>query len=648
MSNVYKRSSLNKNNPRNPFSTLYRGLTRLFSGPLATYHVQNPRQLKRWQIEKYRSRFTSAQGQLFKQSQYNPFEYMYLRSMQYQNRTERYRDFNEMEYMPEIASALDIYADEMTTNSILSPLLSIECPNQEIKDIIHNLLYDTLNIEHNMFGWCRSTCKYGDFFLYLDIDEKYGVTNVMGLPIEEVERIEGEDKTNPNYVQFQWNSAGLTLENWQIAHFRILGNDKFVPYGTSVLDPARRIFRQLDLVEQMMMAYRVVRAPERRIFYLDVAGIPHQEVEQYIEEQIANYKRRQIADEETGRVDQRYKPEAVDMDFFIPVRGQNSATKVETLQGGQIVGEIDDVKYLRDKLWTALKIPQEYLTNYTENGGSTDKATLAQKDVRFARTINRLQKPIIEELEKICRTHLFILGFRGKDILSFKIKMNSPSKIAELQELEHWKTKFETAAQATEGFFSRRTIAKKVFGLSDEEILQNQREMFYDRKMDALLEATVENKFGDETEGGIGDIEGMEDLGGDSGNSSDSDEVGLLAAPGNRRQTTTPKSKGKMYTPEISDKRKSGGRKKSYLKQAGDSTAESGIRNTFPGFSNLKTLSHALMESEKILEEQKKQWINSNYNIKEQYKSIDSLDKECDNILNSIKNKQLEDSEDNE
>ncbi len=375
-----------------------------------------------------------------------------------QARVERYVDFEQMEYMPEIASALDIYADEMTTSSDLEPLLHIKCPNEEIKTVLNSLYQNILNVQHNLFGWCRTMCKFGDFFLYLDIDEEKGIINTVGLPANEVERLEGEDKTNPNYVQYQWNSAGMTFENWQLAHFRILGNDKFVPYGTSVLDPARRIWRQLVLLEDAMMAYRIVRAPDRRVFYIDVGNIAPQDVEQYIQKVVTQMKRNQIVDSATGRVDLRYNPLSVEEDYFLPVRGTTN-TRIENLPGGTYTGDIEDVKYLRDKLFAALKVPMSYLIR--GEGADEDKATLAQKDVRFARTIQRLQRTVVTELEKIGIVHLYTMGFRGDDLISFKLSLNNPSKIAELQELEQWKTKFDTAAAATEGFFSKRWIAEK-------------------------------------------------------------------------------------------------------------------------------------------------------------------------------------------
>ena len=255
-----------KTNPKNAQSNLFKKLTRLLSGPIVNYRTQTARRLRRRQLDKYASKFTSASGQQFKRMDYNPFAGLYGGAQSSQNRLERYVDFDQMEYTPEIASAIDIYADEMTNHSAMSPLMTIDCNNEEIKGILSALYFDIMNIEYNIFGWCRTMVKYGDFFLYLDIDDVMGIKSVIGLPGQELERLEGEDKTNPNYCQFQWNSAGLTFENWQIGHFRILGNDKYTPYGTSVLEPARRIWRQLTLLEDAMMAYRIVRSPERRVF----------------------------------------------------------------------------------------------------------------------------------------------------------------------------------------------------------------------------------------------------------------------------------------------------------------------------------------------------------------------------------------------
>jgi hypothetical protein len=664
--------------PYNADNSLFKRLTKLFSGPIVNRRQQNYKSERRRRLDKYK--FQSAQGQQFKKSSYNPFDYVHSQSMANQNRAERYVDFEQMEYTPEIASALDIYADEMTTSNELQKVLSIDCPNEEIKNVLHGLYYDILNIEFNLFGWCRTMCKFGDFFLYLDIDDKDGVKNAIGLPPYEVERIEGEDEKNPNYVQFQWNSGGMTFENWQMGHFRILGNDKYAPYGTSILEAARRIWRQLTLLEDAMMAYRIVRSAERRVFYIDVGNVAPNDIEQFMQKAMTSLKRNQVVDEKTGRVDLRYNPLSIEEDYFIPVRGQQS-TKIESLAGGQYTGDIDDVKYLRDKLFSAIKIPQSYLAR--GEGGDEDKTTLAQKDIRFSRTIQRLQRSVISELEKIGIIHLFVLGYRNEDLIKFKLKLNNPSKIAELQELETWKTKFEVASGATEGYFSKRWVAKKIFGLSDEEFLRNQREMFFDFKFKAAVE-----KAGTEQQAAAGDQDaglaagaggGMESGGGappaDAGAGIDLGALGaepegatgatptpgeekpageqqgpkddtLLAAPGKRddRLTSTPASRGKTYLPvkyRGGDKRPSGARTRNYQSKFSKELGGGSMRNVWgSGAQDLFGLSNGIYEqyedsyNEEIINEGMS---NNDINITEEkiMANNDSLKK----LLNSLEKK---------
>jgi len=480
-----RKVKFNKN-IKNPESPLFKSLTRLFSGPIVNFRQQAQLRFRRRDLNKFN--FQSATGKQFQKSSYNPFDSIQANIMANQTRAERYSDFDQMEYTPEIASTLDIYADEMTTHSGMSKMLHIKSSNQEIRGILESLYYDILNVEFNLFGWCRTMCKFGDMFLYLDIDPELGVKSCIGLPSPEVERLEGQDKTNPSYVQFQWNTGGLTFENWQIAHFRILGQDKYAPYGTSVLEPARRIWRQLNLLEDAMMAYRIVRAPDRRVFYIDVGNIAPEDVEQFMLKIQSQMKRNMIVDPNTGRIDLRYNPMSIDEDYFIPTRGASN-TKIETLNGGSFVGDIEDVQYLRDKLFSALKIPQSYLAR--DPKASEDKTTLAQKDIRFARTVQRLQRVIVAELEKIGIIHLFTLGYRNEDLLNFSLSLNNPSKISELQELEHWKTKFEVASQAKDGYFSKRWIAEHIFNLSEMEFKKIQREIYYDKSFEASIEASV-------------------------------------------------------------------------------------------------------------------------------------------------------------
>jgi len=647
-------------NPHNPQHQLFKKLTKLLSGPVSTSKQQHPSSIRRVQLDNYSAKFKSASGQSFKKTEYGQKGNYTANYMANQNRADRYVDFDQMEYTPEIASALDIYADEITTSTEITPLLNIKTHDEEIKIELDYLFHQVLNIEFNIFGWARSLCKFGDFFLYLDIDEKEGIKYAIGLPSQEVERLEGEDPDNPNYIQYQWNSAGLTLENWQVAHFRILGNDRYTPYGTSVLEPARRIWRQLTLLEDAMMAYRIVRSPERRIFYIDVGNIPPQDVEQYIQRVMTQMKRNQIVDSKTGRVDLRYNPMSIEEDYFIPVRGGQS-TKVESLPGGQFTGDIDDVKYLRDKLFSALKVPQSYLSQ--GEGADEDKTTLAQKDIRFARTVQRLQRSITAELEKIAIVHLFTRGYRGKDLTSFKISLNNPSKLAQLQELETWRTKFEIASGATEGFFSKRWISKNIFNLSDGEILRNDREMFSDKKLLALLEKASEDittagmgaEGGDlGAPGGFGDDLGGDefDLGGEEGEELGAEELGgeelegegaeeeptLLAAPAKRDvpkqykkkngkvKAKTANSKGwyKVKTRNEGDGRAKAGKGKqmhgSYGKENGAATK----RKIFPG-SEINTLSYGVTEN-----------IEPNYNIEEEILQTNS---EVKNLIKMLESK---------
>ena len=593
------------NNPANSENSLFKALTRLFSGPIINYRSQSGRRIRRQHLDKFSSRFKTASGQQFKKSQYNPLDTIAANAIQSQRRSERYVDFDQMEYTPEIASTLDIYADEMTTYSELRPMLNVKSNNEEIKAVLTILYEQILNVQYNLFGWARTMCKYGDFFLYLDIDDKYGVTSVIALPPMEIERLEGQDSTNPNYVQYQWNSAGMTFENWQVAHFRVLGNDKYAPYGTSILEPARRIWRQLVLMEDAMMAYRIVRSSERRMFKIDVGSIPPNEVEQYMEKVVSQLKRHSVVDPKTGHIDLRYNPMAVEEDYFIPVRA-GSVTDIQTLAGAQNITQIDDIKYLRDKLFSALKIPQSYLS--MGEGAGEDKTTLAQKDIRFARTIQRLQRVIISELEKVGIIHLYTLGFRGDDLLNFSLVLNNPSKIAELQELEFWKQKFDIAASATEGFFSRRWVTEHVFGMSHEEFIRCQREMYYDRKHDAGLQAVAEAAAatGGMGMGGLGADMGAGDLGAEAlppeetggpeempaseaGAEPAGEESPLLAVPPGSRNVRTYKG-GAKYRPVKTDKRPAGARSRSFAAAGSREKSSSTPRNTFPGMTDINTL----------------------------------------------------------
>lgn len=478
--------------------SVWKRLTRLFrSGPVVRHkiasgeHIQEPQGTAR----AYKKEISS----------------LYIHSLasygQYE-RLSRYADYSEMEFTPEIASALDIYADEVTAKNEQGEVLQVLAKDQEIKTVLETLFYDVLNIEFNIWSWVRNLCKYGDFILFVDASEQNGILNLLPIPINEIEREEGYDKKDPFAVRFRWLTQGnLILENWQIIHVRMLGNDNFLPYGSSIIEPARRIWRQLILIEDAMLVYRIVRSPERRVFKIDVGNIPPDQVPAYIEQVKTQLKRQQIVDPGTGRVDLRYNPLSVDEDYFIPVRGDR-ASDIQTLAGGQFTGDIDDVQYIQNKLFGALKIPKAYLSYEAELGS---KATLAQQDVRFARTIDRIQKIVIAELNKIAIIHLYLMGYRGEDLVDFELKLANSSIIAEQQYLELWRTKLEIAASAQEGVFDREFVWKRIFKLSDEEIDRIREGKKFDKVEDLYLEQV--QLPGQEMDMGGG----MEGMGGEEG-----------------------------------------------------------------------------------------------------------------------------------
>ena len=463
----------------NQKGSLFNRLTRLFrSGPVVKRNVLKPIDNK-----------TSTAFETFRKNQSQVYSAAMSAYGTY-DRMARYADFSEMEYTPEIASALDIYAEESVAADENGKTLHIYSENSKIREILHELFYDTLNVEFNLTSWVRNLVKYGDFFLFNDVHPKYGVINAYPLPIAELEREEGFDPNDPMAVRFRWVTQGnQVLENWQISHMRLLGNDAFLPYGSSVLEPARRIWRQLILLEDAMLVYRIVRAPERRVFKIDVGNVPPEEIPNYMEQAQSSLKRSSIVDKQTGKVDLRYNPLSVDEDYFIPVRGSDSGTAIDTLGGGTMAGETNDVEYIQKKLFSALKIPKAYL-GYDEGLGA--KATLSQEDIRFSRTIARIQRTVLSEMNKIAIVHLYCQGFTDEDLLDFKLKLSNPSTIAQQQKLELFRTRFEVAQSAlgTPGLVDRNWVQKNIMRLSSEEIRMVRKGLVTDKIGDLQIEAT--------------------------------------------------------------------------------------------------------------------------------------------------------------
>ena len=455
---------------------LFRRLTQLFrSGPV----------IKR-RVRPYQGAKTSSAFEMFRKTQSHVYSTAMSAYGTY-DRMARYSDFSEMEYTPEISSALDIYAEETVASDERGQVLHVFSENQKIERILEELFFDTLNIEFNLTAWVRNLCKYGDFFLFNDVSPDHGIINVYPMPVNEVEREEGYDPNDPMAVRFRWITEGnQVLENWQVSHFRLLGNDAFLPYGSSVLEAARRIWRQLILAEDAMLVYRVVRSPERRVFYIDVGNVPPEEISGYMEQVQTSLKKSQVVDKDSGRVDLRYNPLSVDEDYYLPVRGAESGTKIDTLAGGQNTTAVEDVEYIQKKLFAALKIPKAYL-GYDEGLGA--KATLSQEDIRFSRTINRIQRTVLAELNKIAIIHLYSHGFDGEDLLDFELNLSNPSTIAQQQKLELFRSRFEIAGTAPEGLVDRRYIRKNVLNLTDDEIKSLEEGKAEDKKIDLEIES---------------------------------------------------------------------------------------------------------------------------------------------------------------
>jgi len=489
---------------------LFQRLTKLFSsGPTIKRRVRN--------FSKQDKNASSAVD-LFKKAHSDVYNST-LSAYGTFDRMARYSDFSEMESTPEIASALDIYAEETVAPDANGVSLHIYSENRKIKELLETLFYDTLNVNFNLVMWVRNLCKYGDFFLFNDISPEYGVINAYPIAITEMEREEGFDPNDPSAIRFRWITQGnQVLENWQVSHFRLLGNDAFLPYGSSVLESARRIWRQLILIEDAMLVYRVIRSPERRVFYIDVGNVPPEDVANYLEQAKTSLKRNQVVAKSSGNVDLRYNPMSVDEDYFIPVRGGDSGTKIESLAGGQNTSAIEDVEYIQKKLFAALKIPKAYL-GYDEDIGS--KATLAQEDIRFSRTITRIQKTILAELNKLAMIHLYAHGFTDEDLLEFEMQLSNPSAIAQQQKLELINTKFAIAGSAPEGVVSRSWILKNVMGFTRDEIEEIGEQKLAEKLEDLELEAA---------QAPGGDEGGGEDAGGDEGGDEGGDDDGGLFA----------------------------------------------------------------------------------------------------------------------
>ena len=484
------------------------GPNSLLGQDIPTYKFDKKELLRTTDKEEYEKQKLQARQTYYITSQWAKIENnLYSQAVYYQpTRLASYYDYESMEYTPEISAALDTYAEESTTVDENGYMLQIYSDSPRIKAVLGDLFNNALDINTNLPMWTRNTAKYGDNFVFLKLDPEKGVVGCLQLPNIEIERIEVgmQGKATSGYggavvasgsdsksLQFTWKNKSLEFNSWEVAHFRLLGDDRKLPYGTAMLEKARRIWKQLILAEDAMLVYRTSRAPERRVFKVFVGNMDDADIQPYVQRFAQQFKKDQITDPQTGNVDMRFNQMAVDQDFFIPVRDPSAPNPIETLPGATNLSEIADIEYIQKKLLTALRIPKAFL-GFEEVVG--DGRNLSLQDIRFARTINRIQKSMVAELNKIAIIHLFLLGFED-ELNSFQLSLTNPSKQADLLTIDVWKEKmllYKDAVTKVEGIApTSQTWAKKhILGFSDEDIKLDLQQQRVEKAVATEIEAT--------------------------------------------------------------------------------------------------------------------------------------------------------------
>ncbi len=435
-------------------------------------------------------------------------------------RIQLFTDYEAMDTDAIIASTLDIISDECTLKNEAGEVVQIRSSDENIQKILYNLFYDVLNIEFNLWSWIRQMCKYGDFYLKLDIAENFGVYNVIPYSAYNLIREEGIDPANPSMVRFRYDPNSLAggtanntsplyrpslpvgesiiFENYEIAHFRLIADANYLPYGRSYIEPARKIWKQMVLMEDAMLVHRIMRAPERRVFYINIGNIPPHEVDAYVQKVIQTQKKIPYVDPQTGQYNLKFNMQNMMEDFYVPVRGNDSTTKIDTLKGLEYNG-IEDVEYLREKLFAALKVPKAFM-GYEKD--LTGKATLAAEDIRFARTIERLQRIVISELRKIALVHLYTQGYEGESLTNFELSLTTPSIIYDQERVALLKEKVDLANQILDtNLLPSDWIYDNIFHFSEDQ-LDEFRDLIAEDQKRKFRWAQIENEGNDPAESG--------------------------------------------------------------------------------------------------------------------------------------------------
>jgi hypothetical protein len=444
--------------------------------------------------------------------------------------TQRLMLFNEYDLMdadPIINSALDVYADECTLKDEYDEVVTIQTDDENIKEILDNLFYDILNLDYNLYPWIRNLCKYGDQFLFVEIAEKYGVVNVTPLSVYDTIRVEGDDPNNPRYTFFE--TIGLhgkkdKFEEYEVIHFRLMNDANWLPYGKGMIEGARRVWKQLTLMEDAMLIHRIMRAPEKRVIKLDIGNIPPAEIDTYVQRIADKMKKVPFVDPQTGDYNLRFNIMNILEDFYIPVRGGDSGTEITNLSGLEF-NSIEDIEYLRNRMMSGLKIPKAFL-GYDES--INGKATLAAEDVRFARTIERIQRIIVAELKKIAIIHLYAQGFADEELLNFDLKLTIPSTIYEQEKINLWKEKVQLATDFQNlKMVGSQWVYEHVFNFSEQEIEKQRGQIAEDVKFAFRLSKIEAGESDPEKYGYPQDQQPVQEAGGETGEAPDMGAMGM-------------------------------------------------------------------------------------------------------------------------
>ena len=419
-----------------------------------------------------------------------------------------YRDVDLMDGCPEIGTALDIIAEETCPLSSDGKMLNIYSRSKRTKAILEDLFVNRLHIYTELPMIARHLCKYGNTFQLLNIDKENGILGWMQLPVYEVDRDEngytasyatstlpGSNEIRPDEVKFIWrgHNGDNPYRNWQVAHFRLLNDSFFLPYGVSMLHKARRAWRMWSMMEDAMLIWRLDKAIERRVYKIYVGNIDDQDVEAYVNQIANNFKRTQIIDPATGQIDLRKNFIDVSADYFIPVRREDAPNPIETLQAANSEVQMEDLEYMQLKILTAMRVPKSFL-NFQEANGKGQNLSFI--DVRFARMINRIQQFLIMELNKIAMIHLYIMGLTD-EIGNFTLTLNNPSTQLEAQELDDLTKRINTmqVALADPGtgipMMSMHKALREIMKMSDAEIKDMLNEIRLEKAMAAELQATA-------------------------------------------------------------------------------------------------------------------------------------------------------------